>query len=501
MSAPDPGDRIRLFRYLDPPEIERVLERCPARKVGKGEFVLRSGEAGDRMYLLESGQVEVLDDRLQEPLVLAQIGPGSFFGEIALLDGQRRTKDVRALTDCRVRELSRDDFLRLYQDDPGLFAKLSRALNEVLSSRLRGTLQEDDPLIRYIRRLQRSEPRPAPAPPRPREADERLQLERLYQAILRAKRELFALADDLGTLPPAEVLARGAPPAARALGSLLAQVERALDDDPGRERLGQVKRLFLQEMYPCLMRSPTIDRAYLKPRGYSLDAEMLERIHRGEADGADTLGLLVDRFALDRPLLAALRRRIDDAADFLRRAAAACDRDEVRVVCIGCGPALEVIEALRAPAMQARATFTCIDPDGQALAALGERAARAGVRGRLRLLEADVIGMLDHPDPLRGSDADLIYGLTILDRLDDEPVAALLAAAHGALRDGGELRLAATSTDDPSGRFAEIVLEWFPRRRTPGDLRALLAESRFPGERCGVDADPLGVNLVARARR
>jgi len=494
----------RLFRYLEPQEVKRVLSRCSSRTVAKGELIFRSGDPGDRMYLLESGQVEVLDDRLQEPMVLAQIAAGSCFGEIALLDGQPRTKDVRALTACRVRELTRDDFLALFDEEPPLFAKLSRALNELLSSRLRGTLADDHPLIRYIRRLQRTTGGP-PAPPTatdPRLAGEREILDRLYQAVLRAKRDLFALAEGFAGVAPEALVARGAAPVAVIIGDLLSHLEDALGEHPSLERLGQVKRLFLQEMYPCLMRSRTVDLAYLKPRGYSLDAEILERLHRNQEDGEDALGLLLDRWVLDQPLVAGLRRRIDAATEHLRRESAArlaSGREEVRILSLGSGPALEAIVALSAPEGSARTVLTCIDADSEALAAVGRAATRAGVRERVRLLETDLLGMVEEDDALAGCDADLVYGLTILDRVDDVRAAALLAAAQRALRPGGCAYFATTSRLDPTHRFAELALEWFLSRRAPEELGALLAASPFPAEHCRIEEDPHGINLVAHA--
>jgi len=505
MSAPPSSVQgHRLFRYLEPQEVQRVLRRCTPRAVPKGEMIFRSGDPGDRMYLLEAGQVEVLDDRLQEPMVLAQIAAGSCFGEIALLDGKSRTKDVRAVTACRVRELTREDFLSWYDEEPALFAKLSRALNELLSSRLRGTLEDDHPLIRYIRRLQRSEVRPAPPPAaaNPAVADERESLGQLYQSILRAKRDLFALADGFAGVAKEVLVARGAPAVAVIVGDLLKRLEDALGEHPSLERLGQVKRLFLQEMYPCLMRSRTLDLAYLKPRGYSLDADILERIHRDQEDGDDALGILLDRFVLDQPLVAGLRRRIDAATTYLRHETAArlaAGRAEVRLLCLGSGPALEAIAALSAPEGIERATLTCVDADGEALAAVGRLAAKAGVRARVRLLETDLLGLIEEADALGGNEADLVYGLTIVDRIDDARVATLFTAAHGALRPGGSLYFAATSRHDPSRRFAELALEWFLNRRSARELRALLAKSPFAAERCRIEEDPLGVNLVAHA--
>jgi MFS family permease len=99
--------RVPMLRTLPLPSVEQLargLERCafPA-----GATVFSQGDAGDLYYVVESGEVDVLGDGR----LLATLGPGEGFGEIALLRSSPRTATVVARTDVRLRALSSAHFL------------------------------------------------------------------------------------------------------------------------------------------------------------------------------------------------------------------------------------------------------------------------------------------------------------------------------------------------------------------------------------------------------
>jgi CRP-like cAMP-binding protein len=95
---------------LDPlplPSIEQLARGLGALDVPAGQVVFRQGDVGDRYFVIEDGDAEVVGDGR----VVAVLRAGEGFGEIALLRRTTRTAEVRALTDLTLRTLRSDHFL------------------------------------------------------------------------------------------------------------------------------------------------------------------------------------------------------------------------------------------------------------------------------------------------------------------------------------------------------------------------------------------------------
>jgi NADH:quinone reductase (non-electrogenic) len=85
-----------------------------------GQEIIREGEPGTRFYIINSGRVEVVRGAGAQAQVLAVLGPGQYFGEIALLHGSDRTATVRAVEDTTVLGIARKDFTALVRSLPVL---------------------------------------------------------------------------------------------------------------------------------------------------------------------------------------------------------------------------------------------------------------------------------------------------------------------------------------------------------------------------------------------
>ncbi len=86
-----------LFANLAEKELEAIYDRASEKEFSKGTSIVKKGMTGIGFYLILSGSVEVSSDDKQ----LAKLEEGDFFGELAVLDGDRRTANATALEDTR----------------------------------------------------------------------------------------------------------------------------------------------------------------------------------------------------------------------------------------------------------------------------------------------------------------------------------------------------------------------------------------------------------------
>lgn len=101
---------VPFFQSLTAPRIADLVRVLRPRFAQTDEIIVRKGDEGDSMFIIAEGEVEVEPGAGREPIVL---GPGQFFGELALIDRTARTATVRAAGECKLLELSGKDFHEL----------------------------------------------------------------------------------------------------------------------------------------------------------------------------------------------------------------------------------------------------------------------------------------------------------------------------------------------------------------------------------------------------
>jgi CRP/FNR family transcriptional regulator len=98
-----------------------------------GDVIIRQGEPGDCMYVIQEGEVEIYAEQEGGEIPLAVRGEGEFFGEMAVFEREVRSASVRAAGHVRVLTLDRKNFLKRIQEDPSLAFRVV----ETMSSRIR----------------------------------------------------------------------------------------------------------------------------------------------------------------------------------------------------------------------------------------------------------------------------------------------------------------------------------------------------------------------------
>jgi diguanylate cyclase len=105
-----------------------------------GEVIFAEGDAPNGAYLIESGRIEITTLQFNEPRVLGELGPGMLLGEMAVIDHSSRTATARALSDCRLIPINREQFAeRLAAADPVVRALLMSQLSRYRSALARLT--------------------------------------------------------------------------------------------------------------------------------------------------------------------------------------------------------------------------------------------------------------------------------------------------------------------------------------------------------------------------
>ena len=119
-----------------------------------GEYVVRQGDTGDCMYLVLSGELEVIRRSGGREFVIAMLGEGDFFGEMALVDRDIRSASVRAVGRAVLLKLDKETFLERVHEEPVLayqllvqMSKRLRDMDERLASL--GSAMMDEVLEEY----------------------------------------------------------------------------------------------------------------------------------------------------------------------------------------------------------------------------------------------------------------------------------------------------------------------------------------------------------------
>ena len=96
---------------------------------GDGDVIVRQGELGDCMYVVQSGEVEVVQATHGGEQRLAVLGTGDFFGEMAVFAREVRSATVRALGETRALKVDKKTLLRRIKEDPLLAVNLLLTLS------------------------------------------------------------------------------------------------------------------------------------------------------------------------------------------------------------------------------------------------------------------------------------------------------------------------------------------------------------------------------------
>jgi CRP-like cAMP-binding protein len=142
--AVDFMSRIPIFQGLSKHELGNLLGIMYTKTYPAAEVVFQEGEMGRALFIVESGEVAVIKSTQASPghpeeRIIARLGLGGFFGEMALLEELPRSATVKTTTGCVLRFMYKAKLDALVAKHPRTGVKILHNLAKVLSSRLRET--------------------------------------------------------------------------------------------------------------------------------------------------------------------------------------------------------------------------------------------------------------------------------------------------------------------------------------------------------------------------
>jgi CRP/FNR family transcriptional regulator/CRP/FNR family cyclic AMP-dependent transcriptional regulator len=131
---------VPLFKAVPSHHLRQLARLAHRRRFSVGEVIIRMGELGTTMYVIHSGRVEVVRARPSGNVILATLGPGEFFGELAIFDGEPRSATVVAVEETEAVSLDHLDIVRAVNHSP----ELALSLLKGLCARVRAANQRAD---------------------------------------------------------------------------------------------------------------------------------------------------------------------------------------------------------------------------------------------------------------------------------------------------------------------------------------------------------------------
>jgi CRP-like cAMP-binding protein len=127
---------IPLFREVPPHHLRELARFARSETFAPGEVIVRIGDPGSTLYIVRSGRVSVVREHQSgSEMALATLGPGEFFGELSIFDGEKRSATVVALEETSTVTLGRFDLVRVVSGNP----QIGLSLLKSMSARLRAT--------------------------------------------------------------------------------------------------------------------------------------------------------------------------------------------------------------------------------------------------------------------------------------------------------------------------------------------------------------------------
>ena len=316
-------------------------------------------------------------------------------------------------------------------------------------------------------------------------------------------------APEAGDGPDAELTEHIASQSLPKLRDLWRQYEQCAAEVPG-ELLPTHKEFARRELHPVVLCAPFLHRTFAKPLGYAGDYEMVNMMFRQPWQGRSIYARIINALLITAPTAQGHRNRVARLARYLEeeaRGLAGTGR-RMRVLNVGCGPAIEVQQFIRQSPLADECTLDLVDFNDETLdyakRVLDEVVAATGRRPELHMVHESIHGLLrqaSRPGTNRlrdtGGDYDLVYCAGLFDYLSDRICQRLVKLFVHSVVPGGLVLATNVDPSNPIRQFMEHVMEWNLIHRGKQQMLKL-APAGAPTQ---VFTDDTGTNVFLEVRR
>ncbi len=122
---------IAIFAWVTYRDAKAKAESIQEKSYAAGQIIFRQGDVGDRVYVVKSGEVEIVRENPDKgETIIARLRDGEYFGEMALLSDAPRNATVRAATKVVALTIDRDDFQTLFASVPAFKESVGRVIRQ-----------------------------------------------------------------------------------------------------------------------------------------------------------------------------------------------------------------------------------------------------------------------------------------------------------------------------------------------------------------------------------
>ncbi|BBE31596.1 hypothetical protein OSSY52_17370 [Tepiditoga spiralis] len=139
---------ISIFNDLREDEIKKIISILKIIKYKTGEIIINEGEIGDTMFVFKEGKVQISHQitlklgsswgEAEKSMAILDGSTIGFFGEMSLLTGAPRSATIKAITDCTLYKIEKNDFERFAKRNPIIAYSIMEKIAKVLSNRIVG---------------------------------------------------------------------------------------------------------------------------------------------------------------------------------------------------------------------------------------------------------------------------------------------------------------------------------------------------------------------------